>query len=151
MPKPIENAPVEDIMSKTLVVMDSDSSVLDIANTMTEKKASSVLLVDSGKPVGILTERDLVRQVCAKDALPSKTPATAIMSSPVIAVDKDATMRQAAEKMAKHGIRHLGVRAGRKVVGIVAATDIARYVAREVATATIWDVISPYEGPIEEI
>jgi signal-transduction protein with cAMP-binding, CBS, and nucleotidyltransferase domain len=147
----MEDTPVEAIMSKTLVVMDCNSSIFEIANTMLQKKASSVLLVDSGKPVGILTERDLVRQVCAKDMLPSKTPATTIMSAPVTAVDKGATIRQAAEKMAKHGIRHLGVLAGRKIVGIVTATDIARHVGRQVATATIWDVISPYEEPSEEI
>lgn len=45
--------------------------------------------MDSGKPVGILTERDLTRQVCAKDSLPSKTPATVIMSAPLVLVDKD--------------------------------------------------------------
>ena len=60
-------------MSNNLVTIDSDTTAFEIANKMLEKRVSAVVVMDSGKPVGILTERDLTRQVCAKDSLPRKS------------------------------------------------------------------------------
>ena len=87
---------VKDVMSKDIIKIGADSSVLDVANTMVEKNISSVLLEDTGKIIGILTERDLVKNVCAKDMLASKTPAVSIMSAPVAAaVNRDAPIERA--------------------------------------------------------
>ena len=63
-----------DIMSKDIVKIDADKSIRDVANAMAERNISSILVEDSGKIIGILTERDLVRNVCEKDALASKRP-----------------------------------------------------------------------------
>jgi signal-transduction protein with cAMP-binding, CBS, and nucleotidyltransferase domain len=74
---------VSDYTSSKLVTIDSDTSAFEIANRILEKQVSAVIVVDSSKPVGILTERDLIRQVIAKDSPPSKTPATVRMSTPL--------------------------------------------------------------------
>jgi signal-transduction protein with cAMP-binding, CBS, and nucleotidyltransferase domain len=129
-------AAVEDIMSDRVVSVDADSSVQQVARVMAEKGISSVILKDGERQVGILTERDLVRNVCAKDGLASKTPATAIMSTPVQAVGKGAAIEVAASMMADLGVRHLAVEDERhNIVGIVTATDLAKYLRKKLDIA----------------
>ncbi len=143
-------------MSKNLVTIDSYTSAFEIANRMLEKRVSAVVVMDSGKAVGILTERDLTRQVCAKDSLPSKTPATVIMSSPVVSVDKDLAIERAAEAMAKNGIRHLAVEDGNKIIGMITTTDLSRYVKeklpapKERVSYSILELLYSSEEPSEE-
>jgi CBS domain-containing protein len=66
-PEPIEVKTIESIMSKQLVSMDADSNTFQAAKKMSEKNISAIVITDSGKIVGILTERDLIKQVCAAD------------------------------------------------------------------------------------
>jgi CBS domain-containing protein len=142
-------------MSNNLVTIDSDTTAFEIANKMLEKRVSAVVVMDSGKPVGILTERDLTRQVCAKDSLPSKTPATVIMSSPLVSIDKDLPIERAAEAMAKNGIRHLVVEDGNKIIGMITTTDLSRYVKeklqdKERVSSSILELLYSSEEPSEE-
>lgn len=139
---------VEDIMSKKLVSAKADSSAREVAQLMAEKGVSSVILKDGGKIVGIITERDLARNVCAKDGKASKTPATAIMSMPVQTIDRSSAVEVAAKMMAEGGIRHLAVENGGKIAGMVTATDLARHLRKrldvsgpelEILTALYWD------------
>ena len=58
--KPTLSAYVKDIMSKNMIKMNTDSTVLEVAKTLAKRNVSSMLLEDSGKIIGILTERDLV-------------------------------------------------------------------------------------------
>jgi signal-transduction protein with cAMP-binding, CBS, and nucleotidyltransferase domain len=123
---------VEDIMSKRLVSVDADSSAQEVAQAMARKGVSSVILKDGGRIVGIITERDLARNVCAKDGTASKTPATAIMSTPVQAVSKSAEVEVAAKLMVDSGVRHLAVEdARRNIVGMVTTTDLARHLRKK--------------------
>jgi|ERR687897_1849449 len=142
-------------MSNNLVTIDSDTTAFEIANKMLEKRVSAVVVMDSGMPVGILTERDLTRQVCAKDSLPSKTPATVIMSSPLVSIDKDLPIERAAEAMAKNGIRHLVVEDGNKIIGMITTTDLSRYVKeklqdKERVSSSILELLYSSEEPSEE-
>jgi CBS domain-containing protein len=146
---------VRDYMSNKLVTIDSDTTAFEIANRMLEKQVSAVIVMDSGKPVGILTERDLTRQVIAKDSPPSKTPATVIMSAPLVSVDKDSPIERAAEAMAKNGIRHLAVEDGSKIIGMITTTDLSIYVKeklldKERVSHPILEVLYPSEEPSEE-
>jgi CBS domain-containing protein len=153
---------VKDYMSSKLVTVDSDSSAFEIANVMREKHVSAVVIEDSGKPIGILTERDMARQVCAKDLLPSKTPATVIMSGPLITIDKNSSIESAVDSMAKNGLRHLVVmeyndhKTEPKIIGMITTTDIARYVKdkflnpEELRTNSIFGILYSTEEPDEE-
>lgn len=145
------------LMSNNLVTIDSDTTAFEIANRMLEKRVSAVIVMDSGKPVGILTERDLTRQVCAKDSPPSKTPATVIMSTPLVSVGKDLPIERAAEAMAKNGIRHLAVEDGNNnnIIGMITTTDLSRYVKeklpdKERVSHSILELLYPSEEPSEE-
>ena len=119
---------VGDIMSKDIVKIDADKSIQDVANAMAERNISSILVEDSGKIIGILTERDLVRNVCAKDALSSKTPVVSIMSAPVATVSSKSPIEKAADLMIKEKVRHLLVENSYgDIIGVVTTTDLARY------------------------
>jgi CBS domain-containing protein len=139
-------AKVSDIVSRRLVTVDWNSSIQEIAKIMADKRISAVVLADRGRPVGILQERDLARQVCAEDLTPSKTSATALISGPVVAVDGDSTLEDAAEQMVRNGVRHLAVKdASHKLVGMITATDFAWYLGRKAFGKSSLLDLYPYE------
>ncbi|MBV9177007.1 MAG: CBS domain-containing protein [Nitrososphaeraceae archaeon] len=128
--KSLENTRIEEIMSKKrMVTLNADSTAFDAAKKMSENLVSSIILTDSSKLVGIVTERDLIRQVCANDLLSSKTPLTSIMSSPLITIDKDLVVQEAARTMIKNKVRHLVIenKRTRHVVGIISSTDLIKF------------------------
>ncbi|MEM2139858.1 MAG: CBS domain-containing protein [Nitrososphaera sp.] len=127
-----KSATVEEIMSRKVVSVDADASAQKAAEIMAKKNVSSVMLKDGDRIVGILTERDLARNVCAKDGLASKTPAVSIMSTPVQAVSKNAPVGRAASMMAEHRLRHLAVEGDyQEIIGVVTTTDLARYLRKK--------------------
>jgi len=121
----IEDLRVEDIMTANVVTVGSEESAYMAAKLMAEKKVGSVIVVDDeGKPVGIITEEDLIRRVLASRRDPETTRARDIMSHPLITVDSSMSLREAAELMARRGIGHLPVVKKGRLVGIVAEFDI---------------------------
>jgi CBS domain-containing protein len=122
---------IGNIMSKQLITIDADSSAFEAAKKMSEKMVSSIVITDNDKTVGILTERDLIKQVCAADLQASKTPLTSIMSAPLIAIYKDSAIEEAADLMIKNKVRHLGVTDSSsnndaQIIGIVSSRDLIR-------------------------
>ncbi len=103
----------------------------EAASRMAEKNVSSLAVVhEDGRPAGIVTERDLVRQVCAADKDSSKVKVQEIISSPVKAVNADTSIGEASDIMVRNKIRHLLVtdKEDKKPIGILSATDIVAYV-----------------------
>ncbi len=141
---------VEDIMSRDIVKISADKSIQEVANIMAERNISSILVEDSGKIIGILTERDLVRNVCAKDLLASKTPAVSIMSAPVATTSKSSLVERAADLMVRNKIRHLAVKDNYgNITGVITATDLARYLRRKLPPTDpeILEAIYAYDEP----
>lgn len=99
---------VKDISRRTVEKTDETTSVKEIANQMKDKNVSSLVVVDKmGNPVGLVTERDLVRKVCTLDVLSKSVRIGEIMSSPVITITSDKSPSVAADVMLQKGIRHL--------------------------------------------
>ncbi|MCU7787442.1 CBS domain-containing protein [Pyrobaculum sp. 3827-6] len=120
---------VSDIMVKNVVTAKENDKVRDIAIKMYENKIGSVVIVDDeGKPIGIVTERDIV-YVLAR-ALSPDTPAWMIMTENPIVIKEDALVVEAMEKMRELNIRHLPVvdHSG-KLVGMVSFRDIVDFTA----------------------
>ena len=128
--EPTEVKTIGNIMGKQLITIDADSNAFEAAKKMSEKMVSSIVITDNDKTVGILTERDLIKQVCAADLQASKTPLTSIMSAPLIAIYKDSAIEEAADLMIKNKVRHLGVTDSSKhnaqIIGIVTSRDLIR-------------------------
>lgn len=103
-------------------------SIFTISNLMKEGKVGSIIIMDQNNiPVGIITERDIVRRAVSDSKDPSITKATEIMSNPLITVEKDTYLYEAAKKMVKNKIRRLPVVKNNTLVGIVTVTDIIKY------------------------
>jgi Predicted signal-transduction protein containing cAMP-binding and CBS domains len=115
---------VSDIMVKEVVTAKENDKVRDIAIKMYEKRVGSVVIVDDEeKPIGIVTERDMVYVVAR--ALAPDTPVWMIMTENPIVINENALVTEAMEKMRELNIRHLPVvdESGR-LVGMVSFRDI---------------------------
>ncbi len=103
---------VASIMSSKLIKINTDSSALEVAKKLSENRVSSVILTgDEDKIEGIVTELDLVRNICANDVLASKTPVISIVTnlSSLITISKNSIIEEAADLMLKNRVRHLAV------------------------------------------
>ncbi|MCS7110572.1 MAG: CBS domain-containing protein [Candidatus Caldarchaeum sp.] len=126
---------VKDIMSSDVVTVTPETSVYAAARVMAEEEVGSAVVVVGEKPVGIITERDLVRKVLAAGLSPRKTSVSTVMSSPVVVVGENTSLEEAVSIMAQNRIRRLLVVSGEKLVGIVSATDIMKALGAEAAKA----------------
>ncbi|MEM2568004.1 MAG: CBS domain-containing protein, partial [Candidatus Bathyarchaeia archaeon] len=114
---------VRDIMSKNVRVVRPDSSAKEVVATMNKFDIGSVVVVQGGRPVGIITERDILKRIVEPCLAPETLSARQIMTSPVVTID--ASINEAAKLMAKKGIKRLLVtRNNDELVGIITFTDI---------------------------
>jgi CBS domain-containing protein len=116
--------------------VESTPSALDAVRLMIREKVGSVVVVDhTGKPVGIVTERDILKKVAGSNKDPSHIAAQEIMSRPVITIKTFDSIDTAAEIMAKKRIKRLVVvEQDGSPAGILSITDITRKLARILAT-----------------
>ena len=118
---------VRDIMTKEIVMIDGTDSALEGAKLMTEKGISSLFVVKDGVPVGIVTERDFIKKVCAKDIPISEVKIFDIMSKILTTADPETPIEVAVQRMVNHKIRRLPITEGGKIVGIITVTDLAKH------------------------
>lgn len=127
---------VSEIMTKGAVTVkqESNPTALDVAQVMANSRTGSVIIMREGRPAGIITERDLLKKVSAKDKKPGEISALQIMSSPVIAVKAYDSVDTAAAVMAEKKIKRLAVvEEDGSLAGVISATDIAKKLARILA------------------
>ena len=116
---------VKDVMSSPVVTLDEGATSNKVANFMDENKLGCLIVTNkTGKPVGIITERDLVIRVLAKNLKPDAVKAKEIMTSPLVTIEPEATISEAARRMSRLNIRRLGVIYKGSLVGIVSSKDI---------------------------
>jgi len=139
---------VEDVMSSPVVTIKDTDSVLAAAKLMRKHRIGCVVVVDkSGKPHGLMTERDIVRRVSALDLLPSKVQAEKAMTKPPVTIDPSSNITDAAKKMRELKIRRLIVVQDGKLKGIITSNDIVDI------TPALIDVIAEKSqiAPVEKI
>jgi CBS domain-containing protein len=146
---------VKEIMSRHLETIDVAENAQEAAKRMNGKKISSVLVVDSHKkseePIGIVTERDLVKRVCAAGINSKEIGVREIMSSPIATIEPEATVETAADLMLSNRVRHLIVvdEQTRKPVGIIAPSDLNKYLRANIdmdeVNARILDAVKAEE------
>ncbi len=116
---------VKDVMSSPVVTTDAEAPSNKIANLMNENKFGCVIVAnENGKPLGIITERDLVIRVLAKNLKPEGVKAKQVMTSPLATIDPDATISDAARMMSRLDIRRLGVIYKGDLIGLISSKDI---------------------------
>jgi len=124
---------VRDIMTWNPVSIRVDGTVLEAAVLMSSHIGGCLVIIDEYVPVGIVTERDFVRRVVAEQ-LPLNTKVSQIMSKPLITVDAEASLKEAARIMSNNKIRRLPVLNREKLVGIVVAADFVRHLGKLTAS-----------------
>ena len=129
--KEAETILIDTIMTPLpLVVANSSDSIFMISNLMKERKVGSIIIInqdDQNYPIGIITERDIVRRVISDNKDPKHTKATEIMSKPLITIETNTYVYDVSVKMVKNKIRRLPVVKGKTLSGIVTITDIIKY------------------------
>ena len=131
---------VEEFMTKGVLTIDEEKTVFEAAELMTMKEVGDVVVMQGEIPRGIVTERDFVRRVVAK-RIPLDTKIIDVMTKPLITISPDASLKEAARKMVKNGIRRLPVVRSHKVVGIIVVSDFARHLSRKTLTEGVLEAI----------
>jgi CBS domain-containing protein len=118
---------VEDVMVDEVITIDADSTVYKAVRLMNKHEIGCVVVVLKGKPVGIITERDMLKRVLAKSVDPEKINVSDIMSAPLIIGKPKMEIENAVKLMFKTKIKKLPVVHGGKLIGLVTLTDITRF------------------------
>ena len=125
---PSATTTVGQLMTERLETISPSDTAQEAAKKMRDKKVSSLVVTDvEDKPVGIVTERDLVRQVCTKVINSNDVIVHHIMSSPLATIDANSSVEVAADIMIQNKVRHLLVVDENKVLGIITPSDFTGY------------------------
>jgi len=117
---------VREVMTEDLVSVETTDKVIAAIEIMTERDVGSVVVTQDGKPVGILTERDILRNVCPRQLCTRSVTAEEVMNKPLIHIEADAGLGQASSLMTLKDVRRLLVMDKGKVAGIVTQKDVMR-------------------------
>ena len=117
---------VREAMTASPTVITSDTTVVDAARAMTTENVGSLPIVDQEKLVGIVTDRDLVTNVLAKDLDPHKVPVSDVGTENPIVVGPEDPLDTALQRMAEKQVRRLPVVEDGRLVGILAQADVSR-------------------------
>jgi len=116
---------VKDVMSSPVVTMGENEASNKVAAVMDKNDFGCVIVTNSaGNSIGIITERDLVKRVLAKNLKPDTAKAKEIMTTPLVTIEPEASITEAARRMNRLDIRRLGVIYKGNLVGIISSKDI---------------------------
>ena len=112
------------IMVKDVVTVEPNATVKSATELMNANEISCLVVVIHEKPIGIVTEQDMLRRVIHKSREPEKTRVSDIMSKPLIAATPNMHAREASKLMLERNIRRLPVVENGQLVGLVTLTDL---------------------------
>jgi len=116
---------VKDVMSSPVVSIEEDATANKVAELLEKHDLGSIIVTGKqGKPLGIITERDLVWRVLARNAKPDTVKAKEVMTSPLITIEPDEMISEAARKMSRLNVRRLGVAYKGQLIGLLSSKDI---------------------------
>ena len=114
---------VKDVMISEVATLDSSSMIKETAKLMDEKDIGCIIVTKDQLPVGIITERDFVKRIASKEK-PLTSSLEEVMSTPLISIDPDETVWEAAESMKVNNIHKLPVIQDKNVIGIITTSDL---------------------------
>ncbi|MBC8249987.1 MAG: CBS domain-containing protein [Candidatus Nitrosopelagicus sp.] len=123
---------IRDIMEKNVITIENDKTAQDAAKIIAEKDISFLVIINDGKPQGVLSESDFVRKVVAEDKKASEIKISEIMSYKFRSVGPTTAIEDAIQKMLNNNIRRLLILDDEKLVGIITQTDLASYLRDQI-------------------
>lgn len=118
---------VRDIMEKNVITIDINETANNAANQMKENDISFLVIIENGKPVGVVSERDFVQKLCINNQSSSDVKISDIMSYKFRWVKPTTKIEDAIQKMLNNNIRRLLILDDEKLVGVITQTDLASY------------------------
>jgi CBS domain-containing protein len=131
---------VRDVMTENVKTVRPNSTITEVVRKMNKFEVGSVVVVEGERPVGLITERDILRRVLEVTLAAEAMKAKEVMSSPLLTVSSEATVEEAARIMAERHIKKLPVVKDGKLIGIVTSTDIVRSQPKmvEILSDVVW-------------
>ena len=117
---------IRDIMTKNIKTVKPDDTVHAAVIKMNKFDIGSVIVVSSGRPVGIITETNVMQRIVEPRMDPATVWTKDIMSSPLTTIDENAAVEEAAKIMAMKRINRLPVLKGNKLIGLISSSDIVK-------------------------
>jgi CBS domain-containing protein len=133
---------VRDVMSKNVKVVRPDTTMKEVVATMNKFDIGSIIVVQGERPVGIITERDILRRQVEPCLAPETLTARHVMTSPLVTINEEASIEEAARLMAKKKAKRLPVMNNGKLMGILSYTDIVFKVPEMLST--LEELVRPY-------
>ena len=118
---------VRDIMEKNVITIDINETANYAANQMKENDISFLVIIENGKPVGVVSERDFVQKLCINNQNPSDVKISDIMSYKFRWVKPTTKIEDAIQKMLNNNIRRLIILDDEKLVGVITQTNLAEF------------------------
>ena len=109
-----------------IVSIRPDEAISAVARTLAERRIGAALVVDGGRPVGILSERDIVRGVARQGSAVLQQPASTLMTRDLVTCQPTDTMAQVMTLMTERRIRHLPVMDGERLMGLISIGDVVK-------------------------
>lgn len=138
---------VQSIARESVVTVGVDESVDAVVDIMEEQNVGSVVVVDDGRPVGMLTDRDIVVDVLGADADPATTTVGDVMSGDLITVDADIGVLDLFRELSEAGVRRVPVIDDGDLVGIVTLDDLLVLLSMELQSVA--NIIRTESPPYE--
>ena len=115
---------VKDVMIRNVKTANTEDTVLKAAEIMNRYGIGCIIVTENGKPVGIVTERDILKRLVFKRKDPAKTKTIEVMSKPLVTVKPHITITRATRIMIKQNIKKLAVTNAGHLVGVLSLTDL---------------------------
>ena len=117
---------VKDIMVKDVITVEVDATVREAAKLMYEHEIGCLIVTKKGNPVGIVTERDILKRVLLESRDPRNTKIGKIMSKPLVVGEPQTDVRDAVRLMVEGRIQRIPIVEDGVLLGLVTFTDIVR-------------------------
>ena len=125
-------AKVRDIMQKNVITIENVKKAHDAAIILKEREISFLVVVKEGKPIGIVSERDIVRKIVADNNDAQTTQLEIIMSKNFKWVEPNASIESAVQKMLNNNIRRLVVLENENLAGVITQTDLTEFLRSKI-------------------
>jgi len=120
---------VEQWMNKNVITLTRDKPAVEAAELMRKHNIGCIIVVDNENPIGIVSERDIIRKIVAKRRSPDDTPVEDIMSMNIISVEINQDIKEVSNRMVQYNIKKMPVVHEGKLQGIITTTDIVKVMA----------------------
>jgi len=117
---------VKDIMIKQVMAIDQNKTVRHAGELMKKARRGCLIVTKKGRPIGIISDSDIIKRIVAKNILPEKVKVKDAMSKPLVTIQPEEEILIAVRKMKRSNIHRLPVISNGRLVGILSLSDIAK-------------------------